>query len=251
MMTTWLYALGSVTVVSLISLIGIFTMALNPTHLRKIVLYMVSFAVGSLFGDALIHLIPESFENSGNGLHTSLLVIAGILLFFSLEKFLRWRHCHIPTSENHIHPVATLNWVGDAVHNLLDGVIIGASFLVNVEIGLATTLAVILHEIPQEIGDFGILVHNGLSVGKALFLNFLSALLAVAGVVISLTLGSQMAGYTALLVPITAGGFLYVAGSDLIPELHDIDHEKIGVSFGQLSMIILGVAVMAALTSLE
>jgi zinc and cadmium transporter len=205
--------------------------------------------VGGLFGDAFIHLLPESFQELGTNLSVSLYVISGILIFFVLEKFLRWRHCHIPTSEEHMHPLATINLVGDAVHNLIDGMLVGASYMVSLPIGIATTLAVIMHEIPQEVGDFGVLIHAGLSVKKALALNFLSALTAMLGVILAIVMGSEIEGFSLSLLPIAAGGFLYIAGSDLIPELH---HEvKVSRSLLQFVMILLGVGVMALLTILE
>jgi zinc and cadmium transporter len=205
--------------------------------------------VGGLFGDAFIHLLPESFQELGTNLSVSLYVISGILIFFVLEKFLRWRHCHIPTSEEHMHPLATINLVGDAVHNLIDGMLVGASYMVSLPIGIATTLAVIMHEIPQEVGDFGVLIHAGLSVKKALALNFLSALTAMLGVILAIVLGSEIEGFSLSLLPIAAGGFLYIAGSDLIPELH---HEvKVLRSLLQFVMILLGVGVMALLIFLE
>ena len=205
--------------------------------------------MGGLFGDAFIHLLPESFQELGTNLSTSLYVISGILIFFVLEKFLRWRHCHIPTSEEHMHPLATINLVGDAVHNLIDGMLVGASYMVSLPIGIATTLAVIMHEIPQEVGDFGVLIHGGLSVKKALALNFLSALTAMLGVILAIVLGSEIEGFSLSLLPIAAGGFLYIAGSDLIPELH---HEvKVLRSLLQFVMILLGVGVMALLIFLE
>lgn len=250
-MQIWIYTLASVTVVSLVSLVGIVMLAIQKEKLKDIVLYLVSFAVGALFGDALIHLIQEAFEQLGSHVTTSLLIITGVLLFFILEKFLHWQHCHIPTSKDHIHPVATINLVGDAVHNLLDGLIIGASFLVSIPIGLTTTLAIILHEIPQEIGDFGIFIYKGISVKKALLYNFLSALFSFVGAILSLTIGPYIEGYTAILIPITAGGFLYIAGSDLIPELHHSTTTKISHSFLQFLFIILGVGVMALLICIE
>ncbi len=249
MIETWIYTFVSLILVSLISLVGVFTLSLNQEWFKKILLYLVSFAVGGLFGDALIHLLPEAFKELGSSLTTSLLVVVGILIFFVLEKFLRWQHCHVPTSKEHLHPVVTLNLVGDAVHNLIDGMIIGASFLAGTPIGITTTLAVILHEIPQEIGDFGILIHGGLSVKKALAFNFLSALFALIGGAISLTIGPHIAGYAHYLLPITAGGFLYVAGSDLIPELHHHGNDTKPLSAVlQFLMIILGVGLMALLT---
>ena len=250
-MQVWIYTLVSVLVVSFISLIGVLTLALKPERLRKILLFLVSCAVGGLFGDALIHLIPESFKQLGTTLATSLFIALGILIFFALEKFLRWQHCHIPASDQHLHPVVTINLVGDSVHNLFDGMIIGASFAVSIPIGMATTLAVIFHEIPQELGHFGILVHGGLSTKKALMFNFFSALTAIIGAVISLSVGQMITGYKVYLLPITAGGFLYIAGSDLIPELQHGSDVRLSSSIWQFVMIILGIAVMAALVLLE
>jgi len=250
-MEVWVWTIGSVVVISLISLIGVVTLSLNKTRLRAMLLFMVSFAVGGLFGDAFIHLLPQSFEALGANLKTSFYILSGFFIFFILEKFIRWRHCHIPTSKEHMHPVAALNLIGDGVHNMLDGMIVAASFAVSIPIGIATTLAVILHEIPQEIGDFGILVYSGLPVKKALFFNFLSALTAVAGAIIALVLESRIKGFAAYLLPITAGGFLYIGGSDLIPELHKEDHVKISTSFVQLAAIMMGIGIMALLVFIE
>lgn len=247
----WFYSLASVIFVSLISLIGVFTLSLKRETLSKILLLLVSFAVGALFGDAFIHLLPETFKELGANLSTSLLIIAGLLVFFVLEKFIRWRHCHVPSSKEHLHPVVTLNLIGDGVHNLIDGMIIAASFSVSIPIGITTTLAVILHEIPQEIGDFGVLIHGGLPIKKALVFNFFSALAAILGAVISLVIGTHIKGYTVTLLPITAGGFLYIAGSDLIPELHHGCDTKISTSLLQFLCIAAGVLVMALLVFLE
>nr|MBP7088822.1 ZIP family metal transporter [Candidatus Omnitrophota bacterium] len=138
-MKIWIYSIGSVILVSLVSFIGIFTLSLKKERLERITLILVSFAVGGLFGDALIHLLPESFETLGTGLNTSLYIITGVLIFFILEKFVRWRHCHMPMSMSNIHPVVTLNIIGDSVHNLIDGMIIGASFSAGIPLGIATT----------------------------------------------------------------------------------------------------------------
>ncbi|MFA6169640.1 MAG: ZIP family metal transporter [Candidatus Margulisiibacteriota bacterium] len=241
----WIYSLVAVVLVSLISLIGVFTLAWRREKLGEILLILVSFAVGGLFGDAFIHLIPEAFELFGDKLTVSLLILTGILLFFVLEKFVRWRHCHVPTSEHHPHPVVFMNLIGDGVHNLIDGMIIAASFMVSFPIGLATSLAVILHEIPQEIGDFGILVHGGVKINQALLLNFASALLAIIGALISLTVGPFVKDYAAFLMPLTAGGFIYMAGSDLIPTLHDqCDPSE---SWKQFLAIVFGLLVMVGL----
>ena len=243
-----LYTGISLTVVSLISLIGVFTLSLKLLGLQKLLLYLVSYAVGGLLGDVFIHLLPETFKRIGFSITVSLLVLFGIILFFVLEKFLRWQHCHVPTSEEHRHPMVALNLVGDAIHNALDGMIIASSFMAGPAIGFATTMAVIFHEIPQEIGDFGILVHGGMSVRKALWYNFLSGLSAFAGALVVFMFGTQVENFSAYILPVTSGGFLYIAGSDLIPELHRHEAAHLSVSFGQLVCILAGIAVMALLT---
>jgi zinc and cadmium transporter len=248
-MEIWIYSLMSVVIVSLISLIGVFTLALKRKFLESILLILVSFAVGGLFGDAFMHLIPEAFEKLGIRPIVSLLVLLGILIFFVLEKFIRWRHCHVPTSKAHPHPVVFMNLIGDGVHNLLDGMVIAASYMVSFPIGLATTLAVILHEIPQEIGDFGILLHGGLSTRRALFFNFLSALTAILGAVLSLTIGPFIKDYALIVLPVTAGGFIYMAGSDLIPELH-LEND-VRISIAQFCAIALGIGIMGLLLFLH
>ncbi|MBN1643484.1 MAG: ZIP family metal transporter [Dehalococcoidales bacterium] len=248
-MNTWLYAIPSVILVSLISLIGVFTLALGQDKLKKVTFILVSFAVGGLLGGAFVHLIPEAFEELGINLLSALYIVIGMLIFFILEKFIRWRHCHIPTSAEHVHPIVTMNLIGDGVHNFLDGLMIGASYIVGIPVGIATTLAVVLHEIPQEIGDFGILIHGGFTVKKALIFNLLSALTAVLGTVISLVVGPHVHGYTSVLLPITAGGFLYIASADLIPELQrDVQVSK---SLLQFALIVAGIGIMALLVLIE
>lgn len=248
-MTVWFYTIASVFIVSLISLAGVFTLAMNKDRLRRTVVFLVSFAAGALFGDAIIHLLPESFEKIGSALTVSLLVLAGIIFFFVLEKFIHWRHCHIVESEKHLHPVVFTNIIGDFVHNFIDGILVAGSFLVSVPLGITTTIAVVLHEIPQEIGDFGVLLWGGLTVRKALVFNFISATAAIAGAILTLVFGAYIQEKILFLLPIAAGGFLYIAGSDLIPELK---HEtKIAASLGQLAAIMLGIGMMLGLVFLE
>lgn len=245
----WLYALVSVLIVSMISLIGVFTFSMNKKMLTKMLFFLVSFSAGALLGDAFIHLLPEASRQFGFGLNISLYVLLGILLFFILEKFIHWRHCHIPTSKGHPHPFVFMNLIGDSLHNFIDGLIIGASYLVSIPVGIATTIAVVLHEIPQEIGEFGVLLHGGFTKKKALLFNFLTALTAVAGAVVALLLSSRFENEMAFLLPLTAGGFIYIAGSDLIPELQkEVAPSK---SMLQLVGIILGIVVMVALLMLS
>jgi zinc and cadmium transporter len=242
----WTYALVSVVLVSLLSLLGLMFLAADETKLRRILLVLISFAIGGLSGDAFIHLIPESFKQLGFRLSTSLLIILGMFLFFAVEKLIRWRHCHFSTSEHHIHPVAALNLVGDAVHNFLDGIVIGASYAVSIPLGVTTTLAVLLHEIPHEIGDFGILVHAGFSVRRAILFNFLTALTAILGTILALAVGPYLQAFSVSMLPIAAGGFIYIAGSDLIPEVQ-AGCDSVWITAIQFLVIALGIAIMALL----
>lgn len=245
----WLYSLGSVAIVSLISLIGAVTIALKTETLRRFMAYMISFSAGALLGDAFIHLLPEAVEADGFTLKISLSVLSGIAFSFVIEKIIHWRHCHHPTTEDHPHPFAWMNLVGDFVHNFVDGLIIGASYLISIPVGMATTAAIALHEIPQEISDFGVLIHGGFSKKKALLLNFFSALGSVLGAVITLTLGIYVEGLTNVLVPFAAGMFVYIASADFIPELHkEVNLKK---SAAQFLIFILGILIMLALINVE
>ena len=241
-----IYSIISVIIVSLVSLIGILTLVIKKKVLNKILFYLVSFAVGALLGDALIHLIPESVQDLP-AQTVSILILAGILLFFILEKIIRWHHCHDMECENkdHVQPAGTINLVSDAIHNFIDGILIAASFLADIKLGITTSLAILLHEIPQEIGDFSILIHSGFKIKKAVWFNFLTALFAVLGTALVLIFRSSEALNISYLLPITAGGFLYIASSDLIPELHK-KNQPIESIF-QIIFLLVGIFVMYGL----
>jgi len=245
----WLYSLVSVFIVSFVSLVGIIALGIKIERLRKILIYLISFSAGALFGDAFIHLLPEIIENGGFGVLSAIYVLSGILMFFILEKVIHWRHCHMPITKTHVHPFAYMNLLGDSLHNFIDGLIIAGSYLASIPAGIATTFAVILHEIPQEIGDFGVLIHGGFTKGKAILLNFFTALTAILGTIVALMLNNYIPNIQQILVPIAIGGFLYIAGSDLIPELHK--ENKIWVSIGQIIAFIFGIIIMLALLLLE
>ena len=206
--------------VSLFSLVGVLFIFMRKKQLDKVLLFLVSLSAGSLFGGALLHLLPEIVEEAGFTLSISLSVLGGILIFFLIEKYVHWHHCHNPNCKEHKNHLAVMNLVGDGLHNFVDGLIIAGSYLISVPLGIATTIAVIFHEVPQEIGDFGVLLYSGFSKIKALFWNFLSALVAVFGAIVGLVLGSASEVFVQLIIPFAAGGFIYIAGSDLIPELH-------------------------------
>jgi len=180
---------------------------------------------------------------------SSILIIIGILLFFVIEKFIHWHHHGEDKEEDHIHPVGKLVLFTDGFHNMIDGIIIGASFLISIPVGIATTIAVILHEIPQEIGDFAVLIHSGYTKNKALLWNFISALASFVGLFIVFIFGNIVENSIIWFIPIAAGGFIYIALADLIPELHKTKNIK--YSFIQIAIIMLGVLSMLALTLLE
>ncbi len=213
-----IWVIGSTLAVSLISLIGILTLLIKETMLRRLLFYLIAFSAGALIGGAFLHILPEVLEYKDSVFVFSCL-IAGIVLFFMMERYFYWRHCH---EDGHcdVHSFTYLNLVGDGFHNFLDGLIIAASYHVSFQVGVATTLAVIAHEVPQELGDFGVLLYGGFSKGRALFFNFLSALMAVAGALIGYFAAGASSQFSAVILPVTAGGFIYIATSDLIPEIH-------------------------------
>lgn len=247
-MDAWVYSFGSVILVSLISFIGLFTFSLKEKVLEKLLLLLVSFSAGALFGDAFIHLLPEAAKDYGFNMTVSMSLLGGIVVFFVLEKFVHWRHCHIPTSEDHPHPVAFMNLVGDGVHHFIDGLLIGGSYMASIPIGIATTTAIVFHEIPQRMGDFGVLIHAGYSKKKAILFDFLYSLTAIFGAGAALVFGESAKSFLPFLMPFAAGGFIYIAGSDLIPELHkETDPAKSAV---QLIAFVAGIAVMLVLLSI-
>jgi zinc and cadmium transporter len=253
-MTSWILSLVSVGAVSLVSLAGLVTLSLDEARTRRLAAFLVSFAVGALLGDAFIHLIPEAFKQDSVRLRPSLLILGGMLLFFVVEKLLRHEHgvlhrYHHPEASTHPE-LAAVNILGDAIHNFIDGVLIAGSYLVSPALGLATTVAVLFHEIPQELGDFGILIHSGLSVRRAVLLNLASASAAILGTVAGLLLGAMSGSViTTVLIPVTAGGFVYIAAADLIPELQ---HDRSGRGLAlQVGLISLGMGAMGFLAILE
>jgi zinc and cadmium transporter len=216
---TIIYILISTLLIAFIAFAGALTLFFKKELINKILLILVSFASGSLIGGAFLHLIPESIEEMGseNLLPIFLYVILGFIVFFVLEQFISWHHCH--KTEHEAMPFSYLILISDAVHNLIDGLIIAGSFIVSFPVGVATALAVAFHEIPQEIGDFGILVYGGFKRSKALVLNFISAIAVVLGGLIGYLISGQVGEYIVYLLPFAAGNFIYIASADLIPEI--------------------------------
>jgi zinc and cadmium transporter len=243
-----IYALISVFLVSAISFVGVLFLSVKAKTLKSILIYLISFSAGALLADAFLHLIPEISEN-GLSIYSSLIILAGILGSFFIEKIINWRHCHLPITKTHVHSFAYMNLIGDSVHNFIDGLIIGASFLISKTVGFSSTIAIIFHEIPQEIGDFGVLIHGGFKIKKALMYNFLTSIFAIFGTMVALLIGNFTSDLTIFLIPFAAGNFIYIACSDLIPELHKECSKK--TTLLQSFAFILGVLIIASLVLLE
>jgi len=284
-MTVWLWTLGSVVAVSLTSFVGLVFLGRGPERLDTLLMYLVSLAAGVLLGGAFFHLIPEAYEAHGPGIAVPSLVLVGFLGFFFLERFL-WAHHHghgdapltgrvfeepgasgapdddashaasregpsaSDDGEAGVRPVVVMSLLGDGLHNLIDGMIIAAAYMTGgVGLGVIASGAVLLHEVPQEAGEFGVLVRGGLSVRRALLFNFLSASMAVVGALVALLVGSEFDAFTSALLPLTAGNFVYIAAADLVPELHH--HHEAGESVGHATILVLGVLAMLGLTFLR
>ncbi|HAN77495.1 MAG TPA: ZIP family metal transporter [Bacteroidales bacterium] len=238
----WLYTIASTLLISALSFSGALFLTLNTQVLKRLVFILVSFAVGALFGNSFFILVPESYSQFENKQLIGLLLIGGLLLMFILEKFIHWRHNHTLNKTHQHAPMGYVSLVTDSLHNFTDGILIAAAWLSSPEAGAATTLAVILHEVPQEISDFGVLIQAGFSKKRALLMNFLSACTSVLGAVLTLWIGNSIGNVSTYILPLAAGGFIYLAGSDLIPELHKEKSNKKNLL--QLSAIVLGLMLM-------
>lgn len=235
----YVYTLCSIIGISLVSFIAIL-LSLYNAPLRKYLSVSVGVAIGSLLGEACIHAVPESLTAfAGNAKAVGLLVLAGIAVFFLLEKMLHWHHSHEQTCGTEVHPVAHMVLVANMVHNLVDGMLIAAAFLMSTEVGLATTLAIILHEIPQEISSFNVAVSLGIRVKKALIMNIVSVFASLSGALCVLMLGSGR--LAEIIVPMSAGGFLYIALSDLVPRLH---HERVTPKRALVQVVAIGAGIL-------
>lgn len=245
-MNEFIYALLSVMFISLLSFVGIFTISLKKEFLDKIILILVAFATGSLLGAAFFDILPEAIESGEEGIF--FYVFLGLMVFFVMERYIHWHHCHTKDCEKHHRPVTYLNLVGDGFHNFVDGALIAASFAINIPLGVATTFAIAAHEIPQEIGDFAILVHGGFSRTKALLFNFVSSLTAVLGALTTFFFAKNIEGIIPIILAIAGGGFVYIATADLIPEIHkETDKKKI---ITQSLALLLGAAIVFILSNI-
>jgi zinc and cadmium transporter len=213
------WSILAVLLVSVLSFVGGIGLIFKDRVLKSILPSLVALSAGALIGGAFLHLLPESIESSSGELLPFVFVLVGFGIFFILEKVLRWHHCH-DDGCSHKHHLGVMNLVGDGVHNFIDGLIIFAAFYADFHLGLVVTLSVIIHEIPQELGDLGVLIYSGFSKVKALLFNFASALTSILGVVVAYYLINFNYSISGILLPLAAGGFIYIGASDLVPELH-------------------------------
>lgn len=237
----------AVTLVSVVSLVGIIFFGFK-TNIKTLTFYLISLASGTMLGGAFLHLIPEALEAKTP--NVLLAISGGIFLFFVLEKLLIWRHCHLHEDHgDHHRPVAAkMVLAGDAIHNFIDGVIIASAFLVSPSVGTSITLAIILHEIPQELGDYGILVHGGYTPKQALILNLVTATTSLAGALINYFFLGTVVVVQEYILPVTAGGFLYIALADLIPQLHE--QTSLKQTLQQIFLLATGFGLMVLLKQL-
>ncbi|HDQ22400.1 MAG TPA: ZIP family metal transporter [Candidatus Uhrbacteria bacterium] len=240
-MTIFLWILLSTLLMSLIAWVGLITLFLNEQRLKRIIFPLVAFSAGALLGGAFLHMIPESINEMGVGVEVFLWLLLGFSLFFLMEQFIQWHHCHKPPSE-HKKPVTYLILIADGIHNFIGGLAIAGAFIVDIKVGIVTWLACAAHEIPQELGDFGILIHGGWNKKKALLFNFLSALTIVLGGVIAYFLSTRI--NVAFLVPFAAGNFIYIACSDLIPEIKQEASFKNNLIY--FSLFVVGILLILA-----
>lgn len=237
------WILGTGFLMCIFSLVGGITFLLKEKTVQKMTLPMVAFAAGSLMGGAFFHMLPEAIEKKHADLHNVFFwVIVGFCLFFMIEQFLHWHHCHRENTDcgGGTEPVGYLFLFGDALHNLIDGFTVGAAFLTNIPLGLTTWLACVAHEIPQELGDFGVLIHSGWSRKKALFFNFLSALTFPLGGVLTYFVAAYLS--VDFLIPLAAGSFIYIAASDLVPEINK--HHSLKVNFLHFFAFLAGILLL-------
>lgn len=261
---SFVYGLAAIIITSLVSFIGGLLFVISKEKLKKVLPYLVSLSAGALIGDALIHLLPEAFEGATEGVaggifgslaggYVGIFVLVGFFMFLALEYGLHWHHSHDNDEESHSHGnhISVLITIADGVHNFIDGIIIAIGFSIGVEVGIATTIAVILHEIPQEIGDIGLLIYGGWSKKKALFFNFLSACTAIVGFLLVWALRNYsniFEQYLPYFLATAAGGFIYIACADLIPELKRNHSDNF---IKHILVILGGIIAMALLLLLE
>ena len=249
MTTAIIYSFVSVLIIGCVSLIWVVTLWISTEKLKQILIYFIAFSAWTLMWDAFLHLLWETAEQYWYNENIALFILWWILLWFIIEKIINWNHCHLPITKEHQHPFAQMNLVGDMVHNFIDWLVVASAFLLSIPVWIATALAVLLHEIPQEIWDFGVLIHWWYTKVKALKLNFLSALTAFVWVLLALLLQQYVENISEFLMPFSAWLFIYIAWTDLIPELHK--HPKVSQSLLQALCFVIWIGLMCLLLLVE
>lgn len=246
---TTTYIIISVIIVSLLSLIAAIPLLLKKQVSNKTLLFLLSISVGVLLSTVFMDLLPEAFQE--HSLYTAYFILAGFIIMFILENFIHFHHkkkCeHSYCGHGHAYHLAPINLIGDGMHNFIDGLVIAGAYAVNIGLGITTTISIIFHEIPQEIADFGVLLYSGLSKKKALLYNLLSAITAIAGAVLGIFL-TNIHGFIDFIIPFAAGNFLYIAASNLLPQLHR--NCKFKDTILHVSAIILGILIIALSTTI-
>lgn len=220
-------------------MVGSVTLLLKPVTLERVILPLIAFAAGSLIGGAFLHMIPAALEASDDSLDVGIAILAGFTAFFALEQVLHWHHCH-RAQAGCKKPLTYLVLIGDGLHNFLGGLAIAGTFLIDIRLGITSWLAAAAHEVPQELGDFGVLVHGGWSKRRALFFNMLSGLTFLIGGLTAYGLSFQMD--VSWLIPFAAGNFLYIGASDLVPEINK--HHNLRDNAVHLAAFVLGLALL-------
>lgn len=230
--------LGGVLMVA-VGMVGALTLLLSERTLRRVILPLVAFSAGSLLGGAFLHMIPAAVEELGHGVSLFLWVLAGFTLFLILEQYLHWHHAHTssPASKE---PLTYLILVGDGLHNLLGGIAVAGAFIIDIRLGVAAWLAAAAHEVPQELGDFGVLLHGGWSKRRALVFNALSGTTFLIGGILAYGVSSVLD--VTFLVPFAAGNFIYVGASDLVPEVNK--HHRLAENLVHLAAFVAGIGLL-------
>jgi zinc and cadmium transporter len=242
----WIVAAGLA--MSALALVGTITVLMPAPTLARLLLPMVGLAAGSLLGGAFFHMLPESVDAIGNGLGVYLALVAGFLVFFVLEQFLHWHHCHRVEHVECVErrPLGYLILLADGLHNLIGGLAVGGAFMVDIRVGIVTWLVAAAHEVPQELGDFGVLVHSGWQRRSALAWNFASALTFLVGALTAYAIADHVE--VAYLLPFAAGNFVYIAAADLLPEI--TSEERTRDKLETSAAFVVGLAILLTATRL-
>lgn len=226
-------------IITLCVWVALFFFFLKKETLSGITMSLVALSAGALMGGAFLHLLPEASEQLTSEVLFGVFLIS-FVIFFLVEKLLHWRHCH--KADCSVHSFGHMNLIGDSIHNFIDGLVIAGAFMVNIGLGIATTIAVAIHEVPQEIGDYGVLIHAGFNKRKAIIINYIVAFAVVVGGVVGYFSFSHLETFLPYLLPFAAGGFVYISASDLMPEIRkETNRKKSIITF---LVFILGILMM-------